>query len=56
MRGFDHVTIRSPSFHGLRKERPAQWPAFCVPKNDQKFRGSQYTMLKDKPRWCLVSA
>ena len=23
-RGFDHVTILSPSFHGLRKERLAQ--------------------------------
>ena len=39
MRGFDHATILSPSFHGLRKERLAQWPAFCVPKFDQKFRG-----------------
>ena len=24
MRGFDHATILSPSFHGLRKERLAQ--------------------------------
>ena len=32
MSGFDHATILSPSFHGLRKERLAQWPAFCVPK------------------------
>ena len=32
MRGFDHATILSPSFHGLRKERLAQWPAFCVLK------------------------
>ena len=39
MRGFDHATILSPSFHGLRKERLAQWPAFCAPKFDQKFRG-----------------
>ena len=30
MRGFDHATIFSPSFHGLRKERLAQWPPFCV--------------------------
>ena len=29
MRGFDHATILSPSFHGLRKERLAQWPSFC---------------------------
>ena len=38
MHGFDHATILSPTFHGLRKERLAQWPAFSVPKNDQKFR------------------
>ena len=25
MCGFDHATILSPSFHGLRKERLAQW-------------------------------
>ena len=30
MRGFDHATILSPSFHGLCKERLPQWPAFCV--------------------------
>ena len=30
MRGFDHATILSPSFHGLRKERLAQWPPFRV--------------------------
>ena len=39
MRGFDHATILSPSFHGVHKERLAQWPAFCDPKNDQTFRG-----------------
>ena len=38
MRGFDHAAILSPSFHGVHKKRLAQWPAFCVPKNDQKFR------------------
>ena len=32
MRGFDHAKILSPSFHGLRKERLAQWPTFCVLK------------------------
>ena len=26
MRGFHHATILSPSFHGVRKERLAQWP------------------------------
>ena len=30
MRGFDHATILSPSFHGLRKERLAEWPPICV--------------------------
>ena len=24
--------ILSPNFHGLRKERLAEWPAFCVPR------------------------
>ena len=28
MRDFEHATILSPSFHGLRKERLAQWPPF----------------------------
>ena len=32
MRGFDHAKILSPSFHGLLKERLAQWPAFRVQK------------------------
>ena len=39
MRGFDHATILSPSFYGLRKERLAQGPALCVLNYDQKFRG-----------------
>ena len=30
MRGFDHATILSPSFHGIRKKRLAQSPPFCV--------------------------
>ena len=30
MRDFEHATILSPSFHGLRKERLAQWPFICV--------------------------
>ena len=30
MRCFNHATILSPSFHGLRKEHLEQWPAFCV--------------------------
>ena len=30
MRGFDHATILSPIFHGLRKERLAQWLPFCA--------------------------
>ena len=27
-----HAKILCPNFHGLRKERLAQWPAFCVPR------------------------
>ena len=36
MRGFNHATILSPSFHGLHKKRLAQWPAFCDPKKRTK--------------------
>ena len=32
MRGFNHATILSPSFHGLHKECLAQWPALNEPK------------------------
>ena len=39
MRGFNHATILSPSLHGLHKERRAQWPAFCDPKNGPKIPG-----------------
>ena len=35
-RGFDHATILSPSFHGLRKEHLAQWPPLFCPKYDEK--------------------
>ena len=39
MRDFDHATILSPSFHGLRKERLAQWfPHLCI-KYDENPRG-----------------
>ena len=37
MRGFNQATILSPSFQGLHKERLAQWPAFCDPKNGPKI-------------------
>ena len=37
MRGLDHATILSPSFHGVHKKRLAQWPAFCVPKKRPKI-------------------
>ena len=37
MRGFNHATILSPSFHGLHRERLAQWPAFCDPQNGPKI-------------------
>ena len=39
MRGFDHATIFSSSFRGVRKERLAQWPAFCVPNTTKKPGG-----------------
>ena len=42
MRGLNHATNFRPSFHGLHKERLAQWPAFVTPKTDQKFRGGEY--------------
>ena len=32
MRGFDHATIRSPSFHGLRKEAWHNDLPFVTPK------------------------
>ena len=41
MRGFNHATILSPSFHSLHKERLAQWPAFCDPKNGPKIPGGR---------------
>ena len=40
MRGFDHATIVSPSFHGVRKERLAQWPPICDPKTAEKSGGT----------------
>ena len=39
MRGFDHATILSPSFHGLRKERLAQWLPQLRIKYVEKPRG-----------------
>ena len=36
MRGFDHVTNLSLSFHDVCKERLAQWPAFCVLNTTKK--------------------
>ena len=33
--------ILSPSFHSLHKERLAQWPAFCDPKNGPKIPGGR---------------
>ena len=40
MRGFNHATILSPSFHGLHKERLHNGLLlFVTPKTDQKFRG-----------------
>ena len=42
MRGFDHATILTPSFHGVHKEHLAQWPAFCVPKKGPKIPGGYF--------------
>ena len=39
MRGFHHATILSPSFHGVRKERLAQWPPIFDPKATKKSEG-----------------
>ena len=39
VRGVDHATILSPSFHGVRKERLAQWPPICDPKATKKSEG-----------------
>ena len=39
MRGVDHATILSPSFHGVRKERLAQWPPICDPNTTKKSGG-----------------
>ena len=39
MRGFDHETILSPSFHGVRKECLAQWPPIFDPKTTKKSGG-----------------
>ena len=39
MRGFHHVTILSPSFHGVRKERLAQWPTIFDPKTTKMLGG-----------------
>ena len=36
MRGFDHATIFSPSFHGLRKERLARNDPLLGPKYEEK--------------------
>ena len=34
MRSFDRATILSPSFHGVRKERLAQWPHTTKPPGE----------------------
>ena len=40
MRGFDHETVLSPSFHGVHKERLAQWPPNCEPKTTKNSGGT----------------
>ena len=44
MPGFDHAMILSPSFHGLRKERLAQWSPNCV-YNTSKNPGGTSTKI-----------
>ena len=39
MHGFHHATILSPSFHGVWKERLAQWPPISDPKTTKMPRG-----------------
>ena len=39
-RGFDHATIISPTFHGVRKERLTQWTPICDPETAEKSRGT----------------
>ena len=39
MRGFDHATIRSPSFHGLRKEAWHNDLPFVTPKTTKNSGG-----------------
>ena len=46
MRGFNHATILSPSFHCLHKERLAQRPAaFCDPQNGPKIPGGTFRKI-----------
>ena len=44
MRGCDHATILSPSFHGVRKESLAKWRAFCG-LNTMKNPGGYFQKL-----------
>ena len=39
MHGFHHAIILSPSFHGVWKERLAQWPPISDPKTTKMPRG-----------------
>ena len=48
MHGFDHATILSTSFHGLRKECLAQWLAFSVLKMTKNSRGGTSRKIKWK--------
>ena len=42
MRGFHHATILSSSFHGVCKERLAQWPPFLIQKRQKCPGGGGY--------------
>ena len=48
MRGFNHATILSPTFHGLRRERLAQWRPICIQNTTEKTKGGGGGVLPEK--------
>ena len=48
MRGFHHATILSPSFHGIRKERLAQYPPISDPETTKMPGGGGGGVLTEK--------
>ena len=49
MRGFEHATILSPSFHGLRKETPDTMTPHLCTKYEEK-RAADYVSLLTQAR------